>query len=179
MKVIFLDIDGVINVENYHNSLVFENINCGTKHETKDKYGYVFCPTAIRYLHSLIDKHNAKIIISSSWRYSGIKWLKALWKFRNLPGEIIDTTCCQSNKDFKKQFEEIQKLTKIRFSSHVDRGYEIQAYLNLHPEIENYVIFDDDSDMLDCQKEHFVHCDSMYGIDYRCYSEADSIFSTK
>ena len=125
----------------FSNSLVFENINCGTKHETKDKYGYVFCPTAIRYLHSLIDKHNTKIIISSSWRYSGIKWLKALWKFRNLPGEIIDTTCCQSNEDFKKQFEEIQKLTKIRFSSHVDRGYEIQAYLNLHPEIENYVIF--------------------------------------
>lgn len=177
MKVVFLDIDGVLNTEDYYDSLVFENINCGTNHELRDKFGHVFCPKAVRYLSALIGKHNAKLVISSSWRYMGLKELNKMWKSRNLPGEIIGTTCCQASSDFKEQFDELSKLTKIRFSSHVKRGYEIQAYLNLHPEIKNYVIFDDDSDMLNSQMDHFVCCDPLYGIDYKAYSQADSILS--
>lgn len=33
-----------------------------------------------------------------------------------------------------------------------------------HPEITNYVILDDDTDMLDEQKEHFVNTDTYKGI---------------
>lgn len=176
MNVIFLDIDGVLNVENYLVSLVYDNEN-GGNNIIHDKYGRVFCPTTIRYLKSLINKHNAKLVISSTWRNFGIDRLNEMWKHRNLPGEIYDTTCSKANHNFKQQYDELSKIIDIRFSTSIKRGFEIQAYLNLHPEIQNYVIFDDDNDMLEQQLEHFVHCDPMYGIDSRCYAEADLIFS--
>ena len=157
MKVIFLDIDGVLNVENYYNALVFHNIQCKTNYPTHDKFGHVFDPNCVRYLEALCAKHDAKVVISSSWRYSGLKEMKKLFKSRNINIDVIDTTVCQATKGFKEQFEELSKLTRVRFSSRVDRGYEIQAYLNLNPKITNYVIFDDDTDMLQSQNDHFVH----------------------
>lgn len=177
MKVIFLDIDGVLNVENYYDSLIFHNQYCNTNIPIRDKYGHVFDPNCVRYLEALCTKHNAKVVISSSWRYSGLKEMIKLFKYRNINIDVIDITVCNASKNFKQQFEELSKLTKIRFSERIDRGYEIQTYLNLNPEITNYVIFDDDSDMLESQKDHYVHCDEMYGIDYRCYQEADEILS--
>lgn len=44
------------------------------------------------------------------------------------------------------------------------RGVEIKQYLDEHQEIENYVILDDDSDMLLSQKDHFIKTDSESGI---------------
>lgn len=176
MKVIFLDIDGVLNVENWLDSIIFQNQYCGTNNPIRDKFGHLFDPNCVRYLEALCAKHNAKIIISSSWRYSGLATIQNMFSSRGIKVDVIDTTISASTKGYKKQFEELQKLTKIRFSSRVERGYEIQAYLNTHPEITNYVILDDDSDMLKNQEDHFVHCDPLYGIDYNVYSKADTIF---
>ena len=47
------------------------------------------------------------------------------------------------------------------------RGEEIQRWLDAHPGIEQYVIVDDDSDMLDSQKEHFVNTDPEHGLTER------------
>ena len=41
------------------------------------------------------------------------------------------------------------------------RGDEIDKWLKEHPEYDDYLIFDDDSDMLPHQKDRFIHCDGI------------------
>jgi hypothetical protein len=77
MKIIFLDIDGVLN-----------NVYC----ESRDKFGCTFHSNFVDNLRSIIDKTGAKIVISSSWRTDGLDIMKDLWKYRDLPGEVIDVT---------------------------------------------------------------------------------------
>ena len=44
------------------------------------------------------------------------------------------------------------------------RGYEIKAWLELHPGVARYAIVDDDCDMLDHQLPHFFRTSSKTGI---------------
>jgi hypothetical protein len=44
------------------------------------------------------------------------------------------------------------------------RGHEIDAWLQEHPDVENYVILDDDSDILDHQMSHHVHTNGELGV---------------
>ena len=44
------------------------------------------------------------------------------------------------------------------------RGLEIDYYLSKHHDVSNYVIIDDDSDMLLYQKDYFVKTDYNIGI---------------
>lgn len=44
------------------------------------------------------------------------------------------------------------------------RGEEIQEWLDEHPEVEDYAILDDDSDMLPEQFKKFHHCDPWFGL---------------
>lgn len=145
MKVIFLDIDGVLNVHMQ-------------KH---DEYGAVFHPQFVENLKTIIDKTGAKIVISSSWRHDGLDRMKAMWKDRNLPGEVIDIT--------------------PYFNHYSIRGLEIDKW-NQEYKPENYVIIDDDSDMLPFQMGNFVctfknmthtdYEDFGYGLTKECAAKA-------
>lgn len=101
MKVIFLDIDGVLNVYP----------------QGRDEFGSLFHKHFEDNLRLVIEKTNAKIVISSTWRYSGLKVMKDMWKQRNLPGEVIDITpdCAQ-----------IVDNGIVEFYDLVERGHEIQ-----------------------------------------------------
>ena len=44
------------------------------------------------------------------------------------------------------------------------RGEEIKAYLEEHPEIDNWVIIDDDTDILPEQAYRFVWINNYYGL---------------
>lgn len=159
MKIIFLDIDGILSV-NY----------CG-----RDKYGSLFHQKFENNLKYIIDETNAKIVISSTWRFSGLKVLQQMWKDRNLAGEVVDITpdCAQITDGFMEN---------------VERGHEIQQWLSKH-QVENYVILDDDQDMLDSQKDHFVLCsgnsdhedceDIGYGLTKICANKAIEILNKK
>lgn len=59
----------------------------------------------------------------------------------------------------------------------VYRGVEIKQYLDEHPEIENHVILDDDSDMLLSQKDHFIKTDSESGISEKNVKRAIEILN--
>ena len=74
IKVIFLDIDGVLNVipPDY------------------DEYGGIFHKHFEDNLRWIIEETGAKIVISSTWRFSGLKRMQDMWEFRSLAGEIID-----------------------------------------------------------------------------------------
>lgn len=125
MKVIFLDIDGVLNV-----------IPQG-----HDKWGARFHKHFIDNLRYIIDKTGAKIVISSTWRMGNeLHGMIEMWKERELPGEVVGIT-----PNFM-----------LKYKTTLCRGKEIDAYLKEHPEIDNYVIIDDDCDMEPHQLENFV-----------------------
>ena len=90
IKVIFLDIDGVLNVY------------C----ESRDKYGCNFHPHFVDNLKHIIDETDAKIVISSSWKADGLITIKKMWLDRNLPGEVIDIT---EGRPDRKRGNEIQQ----------------------------------------------------------------------
>jgi hypothetical protein len=46
-----------------------------------------------------------------------------------------------------------------------ERGYEIKGWLDQHPEVTGYLVFDDDSDMVfDEIKDRLVHCRTAAGF---------------
>lgn len=55
MKLIFLDIDGVMNHENFND-------------RSRLHHGHAFCPVAVQNLREIIKRTGAKIILSSTWR---------------------------------------------------------------------------------------------------------------
>jgi hypothetical protein len=161
MKIIFLDIDGVLNCEEAYKS----GLHCRYVHwfkpdyETEHDYHQSFYPKSKKLLNKLIDKTGAKIVISSTWRHSGLEWMREVWSQEEMSGEIIGIT---------------PHLNLIRGYT-VPRGCEIEYWLDEHDfrhinwskerqqeyidksGIENYIIIDDDSDMLYGQRNHFVH----------------------
>lgn len=58
---------------------------------------------------------------------------------------------------------------------HLDRGYEIQEYLDEHSNISNYVIIDDDSDMLEYQMTNFLQTDFRIGLTKNDYPKIKKI----
>lgn len=89
IKIIFLDIDGVLNVY------------C----ESRDKYGCTFHANFVDNLKHIIEETGAKIVITSNWKADGIKSMQNMWRDRNLPGEVIDIT---RGRHDRKRGKEIQ-----------------------------------------------------------------------
>lgn len=157
MKVIFLDIDGVLNVEVYLTALfdISKKYNLKFNDIIHDQHGDLFCPLATRMLGWIIEDSGAKIVISSTWRFNGLEAMKQMWVDRDLPGEVIDIT---------PSYFHIFGDSDLSFYDKKERGHEIQNYLDNHPEITSYVILDDDNDMLDSQQNNFIETHEMYGI---------------
>jgi methionine--tRNA ligase beta chain len=133
MKAIFLDIDGVLNVD----------------YKDRDQFGHIFRDEYVQNLAEIVQKTGAKLVISSTWKDKGIERMLNLWKERNLPGEIIDIT---------PDCVEVCEATNIVYYDQVKRGHEIKLWLDRHPEVTTYVILDDIQDFLDEQQDKFVNC---------------------
>ena len=173
MKVIFLDIDGVLNCQQ-----AYINGSCEYVDGPGFKY-QKFYPPSKELLNKLIEETGAKVVISSSWRKDGLHRMQEIWKAEGMSGEVIDTTpslYLQKNGSiqFWNEPESKHPTPKTRGYS-IPRGCEIEYWLkdrdfyhiNWSEEeqdkyvtrsgIQNYVIIDDDSDMLYGQRNNFVH----------------------
>lgn len=80
------------------------------------------------------------------------------------------------NSGLLKEIEIIGE-TPRKYNYNNIRGYEIEEYLNQHPEIDNYVIIDDDLDMLTKQMNNFVVTDTNIGMTYNTYVRAKEILN--
>ena len=153
MKILFLDIDGVLNsIDNLYVLNELSTIK-GNFAILNDLYGQLFDERCVRWLEYIILKTDCKIVISSTWKYLGLITLKKMWKFRKLPGEIID---CTSNEVSSELLEQYKPKYNIE-----DRGYEIQQWIEIHKPTQ-YCIVDDNSDMLEHQ--NFVQTNYKYGL---------------
>ena len=137
MKIIFLDIDGVLVTGDDPKSLKEFALVDG------DRMRH-FQPNCVKALNALTDQTGAKIIISSTWRNSHeFPILLKHFKNEGVTGEVIGIT---------------PTLREVGGYS-VFRGLEIQHWLNKndHTPIESFVILDDDSDMCHLMPR-FVKC---------------------
>lgn len=154
-KLIFLDIDGVLDTY---------------------KSRYQLDPELMKRLGTLLERTGAKIVVSSSWRAMDVA------------GTVEFMTDPDNPSVGSHPFpytDKIVGVTPILFSiidGDIDRpatrGEEIAAFLKENP-CDNYVILDDDRDMLPDQWEHFVPVNDEVGISNSDIEKAIRILSKK
>lgn len=148
MKFIFLDIDGVLNSENWfkeHSADI--KASSGFLHRGMSELD----PAALTRLRKIVNETGAHLVLSSSWRYlhplHEIESMFAGLGFSNLM--FYDYT--PRSKDNRRRGEEIAEW--------IQKFKETTTNLELQ-----YVILDDDSDMLFEQKPFFVHTSWATGL---------------
>ena len=158
MKIIFLDIDGVLNCENAYRAGECQYQEWVWEDGRKDHYQR-FCVRSKELLNKLIDETGAKIVISSTWRHSGIEFMKKVWKMEEMSGEIIGITPSMRAKGYNipRGMEIEHYLNNDLLFHHINWDLTIQQEYMDKSDVENYIIIDDDSDMLYNQRNHFVH----------------------
>lgn len=142
MKIIFLDFDGVMDTARYELTLRISG------RPSVDAYGTIFDPECVWNLRQIIDKTDAKIVVSSSWKdLLSFDELLDMWEKRGLPGEVIGTT---------------PYTLECR-----NRGDEIDLWLKGCQEECQYVILDDidGSNFNEHQLERLVVVDAVKGLD--------------
>lgn len=117
IKIIFLDLDGVLNSVNYFKSLAGKNILPDDRLD----------PDAVALLNKIIKATDAKIVISSSWRLGkNITQLQDVFNKHSVMGTIIGLTSDDYN------------LRGIQIQQWID---------NSDFTIDSFIILDDDNDM--------------------------------
>ena len=167
-KIIFLDIDGVLNTEHYQGLLQYQG------KPWQDEYGAFFDPKAVKQLKRIIDATDADIVVESSWKYLGLDAMKELWKVRNLPGRIIDITPSTTSDEYLLNVD----LDDFSNKMHHCKGLEISSWLS-EKGLSNtrYVIIDDEYVILDSQLPHFILTNPYEGITEEQANKAISILN--
>ena len=135
-KIIFLDIDGVLN--STKTSFAFKGYPFDLSVAELRK----FDTTAIAAIRKLCSVGDIGIVLSSSWR--------------------LHFSCFEISNAFDLP---VFDCTPTRLSNR-KRGYEIKEWLDEHSEIEKYCIVDDCPDMLDDQLLNFVQTDEDNGLSW-------------
>ena len=117
VKVIFLDIDGVLN------SARFDR-------EKEDPEQNIDVSRLV-FLKELIDKTGALVVLSSTWRKN---WDKKEGGIGEKGKKMVDTFTSEG----------IEIYDKTGSLSYVERSEEIKIWLSEHPDVEKFVIFDDE-----------------------------------
>lgn len=163
MKVVFFDIDGVINSErsflggSHRLDVIHVDDYMDDESYTQRLARITVDPIACGLINRILKRVDAHLVLSSTHR--------------------------KHFKDEATKLEKIQEyLTVLGIdgqrcigwtpSLHKKRGEEIKHWIYEHPEVTDYVIIDDNSDMLPEQLANFVHVDSAVAFSAGDYREA-------
>ena len=145
-KILFLDIDGVLN-----SNLYFKNsFNQGENNSKFDAY-------SVLLVRKLVEEFSLKIVITSHWRNGIVDRLMNELKRNELDG-FLHEDC----------FTPILRAAQ--------RGMEIKLWLDEHPTVTDYVIIDDKENILEEQKNRFVKTSMFAGMLDENYYQAREIF---
>ena len=140
MKYLFLDIDGVLNHEEWYKERV-QNL------KRNEWWEDCFDPECVRRLNNILQETGARLVVSSSWRKD--EELKRYFKTVGITTDFDVTPSI---------YHELPDGTYYW----PNRGEEINIFLKDRP-YDSYVILDDDWDFTEDQiKNHFVHCCADY-----------------
>ncbi|MDR2199966.1 MAG: hypothetical protein LBR53_11040 [Deltaproteobacteria bacterium] len=166
-KVVFLDIDGVLQPDNarirvteekkrlkdFYKSLyksfqvdysVYSQMDVMTVYHLWDK-------ESVANLLHILNSSGAYIVLSSSWRIFPMGKMRDLFKIHGLDKYYVDNTM---REDFRL-IEQLRADEEGYKSFYVDRVIEILEYLKNHPNIENYVAIDD-MNLIPGLENHFI-----------------------
>jgi hypothetical protein len=146
MKVIFLDFDGVLNSNPYLVAQTGGRICADSR---------AINPKAVQNLNVIINKTNALVVISSSWRH--------FFSLSEIKRILVDRGFCFASNILDKT------------PSLSTRENEIQAWLREHPEVTNFVILDDIPMKILCQ--HAVTTTMRAGLTQKHVNKAVKILS--
>jgi hypothetical protein len=149
VKLLFLDIDGVLNTHEF-----LPDVLCGQIH--KDK---------VALLNDVLRATGAKVVLSSAWRYlvhrgemnlAGMDWL--LRSHGLLSGRLVGITRPDTMRD-RTEYDG-QPGT---WPQHNERGSQISDYLRENPVVAHAVV--DDIDLGISEAGHpFVITDGLFGL---------------
>lgn len=147
-RVIFLDYDGVVNTPMWND----KGTVCSYGFP---KQGKVNNFQAVQWISECCQKFHYDIVVTSTWRLHG-NYKECLINGGLRPGiEILGKTDCISG---------------------VRRGAEIKKYLDEHPEINYYMIVDDEDDILPEQMNHFIQTDGDVGFNLSDFARFEKIY---
>ena len=155
MKIIFLDIDGVLNCVTTKERIPGSKLLLGME------------DIKIRYLKEIVDRTDAKIVLTSTWK---VDWFKDDKDNNGKYGRYLDS-----------KFKEFDLLIYDKTDYHIqDRGSEIYKYLNIHNDIDKWIVIDDyifkdyDEDI----RRHLVKTTFEEGLQRKHISEAIQLLNT-
>lgn len=149
MKVIFLDVDGVLNNMDWASSMRQKNVMVFSQD--------LLYEPALLMLEDLVRETDAILVLSSAWR--------------KIPSarEALVKQLAEHNMQLHSDTPYVGDI----------RGKDIDAWFNHHPEIkiDSYVILDDDSDFTEAQLPYLVQTDFADGLQDRHYRRAKAILN--
>lgn len=130
MKLLFLDIDGVLNSRAWYESrLVAMEQDAKAVIHSHERLGWEFDPACVERLQKVVDATNCKIVVSSSWR---------------IGNSLVSIRAYLLAKGLKKTTELIDVTPQCASGFRGEEVWRWFADRGLEP--ENYAIVDDDAD---------------------------------
>ncbi len=132
MKIIFLDIDGVLATSD-----TYSEAGSGL-----DDHALI-SKDCINALNKLVEQTDAKVVITSAWRYGrDTEYFQLLLSDRGFVGEVIDMT--PKWNQYKDNIG-IKTTGDLDFFWQHERGNEINMWLRNKNKIKSFIIIDDES----------------------------------
>ena len=165
-KILFLDIDGVLNseqsayfwrkfVEKEEDTSIYTPNEQVTEENVKIRLSEEFCPIAVSNLHRIVAETGCKIVVSSTWRYGqDLEMMKEWFKYSPLIRDALIGKTPSLVFKHKMNEKDVQDALIT-----VPRGVEIKAWLESHKvnyyNNNQFAIIDDDDDMWPVERNFF------------------------
>lgn len=145
MNIVFLDYDGVVNTPMWNK----DGTRCRFNFPSDNMVNNFQC---VQWVSEFCEKHNCSIVVTSTWRLDD--------NYKE----------CLINGGLRSG---VKIVGATPFLHHKDRCEEIHAWLNEHPEVEKFIIFDDDDSGMGDLTDHLVLCNTWRGFGLSEFHEAE------
>lgn len=161
MKVVFLDIDGVLNSDFWNNA-----------HQQEISDGTLIDHEKVRLLSRLIRNTKAKVILHSGWKFwfdsEGNPLCKEAERLISMLGKEGIKICDFTPDHTTEEIRIAKKFSLVKAS-------EILAWISQHDNIENWVVIDDLDLHNEEIKKHQVLPDASIGLTSENVYEAERL----